>query len=135
MRPALHSRQEAAGPGLQALVYDRMGYLFPIMSIADIVFMGGTFDPRSGGHNLYEPAALGKVIVGGPHYNNFPDIGRELEAGGVYRRVNDSAQWLEFLKAFPGLDVKRIGDNARKAVADRKGSLACSIEQIQRYLA
>ncbi len=112
-----------------------MGYLLPIMSIADIVFMGGTFDARTGGHNLYEPAALGKVIVGGPHYNNFPDIGRELEASGAYRRIDDSAQWREFLKAFPGLDVKRIGADARKAVADRKGSLACSIEQIRRYLA
>lgn len=135
VRQALYSRQEAGGPGLQALVYDRMGYLLPIMSIADIVFMGGTFAARTGGHNLYEPAALGKVIVGGPHYNNFPDIGRELEAGGAYRRVSDSAQWLEFLKAFPGLDLKRIGDNARKAVAERKGSLACSIEQVRRYLA
>ena len=39
--------QPAAGrrtPDTQALIYDRMGYLFPIMSIADIVFMGGTFD-------------------------------------------------------------------------------------------
>ena len=75
-----------------------MGYLFPIMSIADIVFMGGTFDPKIGGHNLYEPAALGKAIVGGPYYNNFPDIGRELEDSGVYRRVNDSGEWLEFLE-------------------------------------
>ena len=135
VRQALYSRQEAGDPGRQALVYDRMGYLLPIMSIADIVFMGGTFDARTGGHNLYEPAALGKVIVGGPHTNNFPDIGRELEASGAYRRVSDSAQWREFLAAFPGLDVKRIGDNARRAVADRKGSLACSIEQIRRYLA
>jgi len=135
VRQALYSRQESGDPGLQALVYDRMGYLLPIMSIAAIVFMGGTFAARTGGHNLYEPAALGKAIVGGPHYNNFPDIGRELEACGAYRRVSDSAEWREYLKNYPGLDMKQIGDNARKAVAGRKGSLACSIEEIQRYLA
>jgi 3-deoxy-D-manno-octulosonic-acid transferase len=135
VRQELYSRQESGDPGLQALVYDRMGYLLPIMSIADIVFMGGTFAARTGGHNLYEPAALGKAIVGGPHYNNFPDIGRELEACGAYRRVGDSAAWREYLENYPGLDMKRIADSARKAVAGRKGSLACSIEEIQRYLA
>ncbi len=132
---ALFSRQRTGDQGLQALVYDRMGYLFPILSIADIVFMGGTFDAAIGGHNLYEPAALGKTIVGGPHCNNFPDIGRELKENGAYRPVNDGHEWREFLTAFPGLDSESIGAIARKAVAGRKGSLACSLERIERYLA
>jgi len=135
VRQALFSQQQATDPGLQALVYDRMGYLLPIMSIADVVFMGGTCDPRTGGHNLYEPAALGKVIVGGPHYNNFPDIGRELEARGAYRRVCGSGEWLEFLESLPDLDLQQIGSTAREAVAGRKGSLECSLQQIQKYLA
>ncbi|MBN2345984.1 MAG: glycosyltransferase, partial [Candidatus Aminicenantes bacterium] len=50
---------EGAGPPFQVLIYDLVGYLFAIMSIAEIVFMGGTCDARLGGHNLYEPAALG----------------------------------------------------------------------------
>ena len=116
----LFSQQQAADPGPQALVYDRMGYLFPIMSIADVVFMGGTCDPRTGGHNLYEPAALGKVIVGGPHYNNFPDIGRELEARGAYRRVCGSGEWREFLEGLAGLDLQKIGSTAREAVAGQQ---------------
>ncbi len=132
---ALFSRQPAEDRNPQALVYDRMGFLLPIMSIADIVFMGGTFDAATGGHNLYEPAALGKPIVGGPHCNNFPDIGRELKENGAYIPLNDGNEWREFLAAFPGLDSERIGAVARQAVASRKGSLACSLEQIERYLA
>jgi len=135
IRQALFSQQQAADPGLQALVYDRMGYLLPIMSIADVVFMGGTCDPRTGGHNLYEPAALGKVIVGGPHYNNFPAIGHELEARGAYRRVCGSGEWREFLEGLADLDLQKIGSTAREAVAGRKGSLECSLQQIQKYLA
>ena len=111
-----------------------MGYLFPIMSIADIVFMGGTFDPKIGGHNLYEPAAMGKTILGGPCYNNFPDIGRELEESGVYHRVNDSIELLEVLKNFPFQDNKPISDRALNAILKRKGSLSCSVKQIQRFL-
>jgi len=135
VRHALFSRQKDTGNPLAALVYDRMGYLFPIMSIADIVFMGGTFHAATGGHNLYEPAALGKAIVGGPCYDNFPEIGRELEERGAYHRVANCREWQEFLAAFHSADLKRIGDGARAAVAAKKGTLACSLEQIERYLA
>ncbi len=135
IRHSLFSRPEGTDAEAQAMIYDRMGYLFPIMSIADIVFMGGSFDPRTGGHNLYEPAVLGKAVVGGPCYNNFPDIGRDLAEGGVYRVVNGIDEWQEYLAAVPGLDLEQIKARARKAVDDRKGSLACSLEQIQRYLA
>jgi len=132
---ALFSRNNGIAPGTRAMVYDRMGYLFPILSIADIVFMGGTFNARTGGHNLYEPAALGKVIVGGPHYENFPDIGRELEDAGAYRQVNSSGEWLDFLGDYPDLDLGRVSESARAAVRKRKGSLACSLEQIRLFLA
>jgi 3-deoxy-D-manno-octulosonic-acid transferase len=135
IRHTLFSRPQSEDPRAQALIYDRMGYLLPIMSIADIVFMGGTFDPRTGGHNLYEPAVLGKPVAGGPFFNNFPDIGRDLAECGAYHTVNDSREWGEYLAAYPGLDLERIANGARKAVDGRKGSLACSLEQIQRYLA
>ncbi len=132
---ALFSQSSGAGGRIDALVYDRMGFLFPIMSIADIVFMGGTFHPASGGHNLYEPAALGKVIAGGPYYDNFPDIGQALEECGAYHRVANGREWEEFLAEFHGIDRQRIGDSARAAVAARRGALVCSLENIRRFLA
>jgi 3-deoxy-D-manno-octulosonic-acid transferase len=135
IRCVLYSRQERIDSSSQAMIYDRMGYLFPIMSIADIVFMGGTFAARIGGHNLYEPAALGKVIVGGPHHHSFPDIGRELVQSGAYRQLRSSDEWQAYLKDFPGADLKRIGSCVRQAIRIRKGSLACTLEQIRRYLA
>jgi 3-deoxy-D-manno-octulosonic-acid transferase len=134
LKCAIFSQPQSLDPETQVLIYDRMGYLFPIMNIADIVFMGGTFDPKIGGHNLYEPAAMGKIILGGPCYNNFPDIGRELEESGVYHRVNDSKELLEFLKKFPSQDNKPISDRALGAILKRKGSLSCSLKQIQRFL-
>jgi 3-deoxy-D-manno-octulosonic-acid transferase len=134
VRHARQSQRQGSGDDVDALVYDRMGQLFPIMAGADIVFMGGTFRAATGGHNLYEPAVLGKPIAGGPCYDNFPDIGRELEERGAYFKVSDRRQWEEFLDAFPGLDRGRIGAAARAAVAARRGSLACSIAHIRRYL-
>lgn len=132
---ALFSRLQPGAAPPTALVYDRMGFLFPILSAADVVFMGGTFAAKTGGHNLYEPAALGKVIAGGPHTENFPDIGRELRERGAYRQLGGSREWGAFLQEFSGLDRGRIAAAARAAVAARKGSVACTLKHIESLLA
>jgi 3-deoxy-D-manno-octulosonic-acid transferase len=134
LRHAFFSTQQAISPETQVLIYDRMGYLFPIMSITDIVFMGGTHDRKIGGHNLYEPAAMGKVILGGPYYNNFPDIGSELEASGVYHQVHTSRELVDFANRLQNMDLQQINEKALQAVFKRKGSLACILDQIQRFI-
>jgi 3-deoxy-D-manno-octulosonic-acid transferase len=134
LKYVLHSRQQPVNADTQVLVYDRMGYLFPIISITDIVFMGGTLDRKIGGHNLYEPAAMGKLILGGPYYNNFPDIGRELEESGVYHQVNGSQELVAFANRYQDLNLEQIKQKALKAVLKRKGSLACTLKQIQRFI-
>jgi 3-deoxy-D-manno-octulosonic-acid transferase len=42
-------------------------------AIADIVFVAGSL-AKNGGHNILEPAALGKPVLFGPHMFNFRDI-------------------------------------------------------------
>jgi 3-deoxy-D-manno-octulosonic-acid transferase len=128
------SRQQTINSDTQVLIYDRMGYLFPIMSITDMVFMGGTHDQKIGGHNLYEPASMGKLILGGPYYNNFPDIGGELEETGVYHQVNHSHEMVNFANRYQNLNLQQINEKALKAVFKRKGSLACTLNQIQRFI-
>lgn len=115
----------------EVLLFDSMGYLFNILKISDLVFMGGTFDKRIGGHNLYEPAVLGKMIVGGPFYNNFPDIGRELEERGAYKKVNGPAELKGFLLDSENIDLEKIAVQAQEAVSKRKGSIACILKQIR----
>jgi 3-deoxy-D-manno-octulosonic-acid transferase len=130
----MFSRQQTMNPEVQVLIYDRMSYLFPIMSISDMVFMGGTHNQKIGGHNLYEPASMGKLILGGPYYNNFPDIGSELEASGVYHQVNSSHELVDFANRYQNLNLEQISEKALNAVLKRKGSLACTLEQIQRFI-
>lgn len=118
----------------EILIFDRMGYLFNIMKISDIVFMGGTFDRKIGGHNLYEPAALGKLIIGGPDYNNFPDIGRELEEKGIYKKVTGAAGLQEFLLNIEKTDFKEIKKKAAASVFSRRGSVEYVLKEIQGLL-
>jgi 3-deoxy-D-manno-octulosonic-acid transferase len=114
------------------LIFDEIGYLFSILSIADIVIMGGTLSKNIGGHNFYEPLALKKPVLGGPFYNNFPDIGSELEKSGLYRVYQNSTQLNEILDDF------EITDNMieifQKIFDERKGTVACTMKEIKRLL-
>ncbi len=117
----------------RTLIFDRMGYLFPVLKVTDIVFMGGTLDPKTGGHNLYEPAVLGKAILGGPHYNNFPDIGDELVQKGVYHIIHNQETCFLWLNQWLKGEINRatITTNAIHAVSCRRGSLECILKEIQ----
>ena len=45
-----------------------------------------------GGHNLLEPAALGRAVLSGPYYSNSEDIAKLLIARGVLEVVHDAPQ-------------------------------------------
>lgn len=118
----------------QVMIFDEIGYLFPILSISEIVMMGGTYQRKIGGHNLYEPAVLGKIVVGGGFYQNFSDIGQALLQSGAYRRVNTAGELIDFLSHLDRIDAVRAGENACREVLDRRGSVPCALRHIQKFL-
>jgi len=116
------------------LIFDKMGHLTELISVSDIVFMGGSFDPSIGGHNLYEPAVFGKKIIGGPHYNNFHSIGKKLVENEVYTVIFDSQGMKKFLM---NLDKKEIGDAGspgKETVINRSGAIKFSIREVLKFL-
>ncbi|MCK4836937.1 MAG: hypothetical protein KAT17_09875 [Candidatus Aminicenantes bacterium] len=116
------------------LIFDRIGYLFNILAISDIVYMGGTFEKKIGGHNLYEPAVQGKIIIGGPHYNNFPIIGHELIKTGVYRLIKDGNDFIRSLNQLEAIDLEKIKTRATQTVMDKKGSTECILKHIRNLI-
>ena len=69
------------------LLLDTIGELAGVFEVATVVFMGGTF-ARRGGHNVLEPAAVGKAIVVGPHMENFPTIASEFRGNAAWLEVD-----------------------------------------------
>ncbi len=126
------TRREKESKDEAVLVYDLLGFLFHVLAVADVVYMGGTQRLRVGGHNLYEPAVLGKMIIGGAHYQSFSDIGQELEQLGAYRRVHSSDELVDFLVHMDPVAKADAEAAARAAVLKRRGSVACAIRQVQR---
>ena len=69
---AVRSRDEAIRDDTAIYLLDTVGELNAWFAGAKLVIMGGSFAPV-GGHNLLEPAHLGKAVVFGPHMENFRD--------------------------------------------------------------
>ena len=52
------------------IMIDKMGELINIYAISDVVFLGGSFVEKVGGHNPLEPATFGCKIISGMHIFN-----------------------------------------------------------------
>ncbi|MGG5871083.1 lipid IV(A) 3-deoxy-D-manno-octulosonic acid transferase [Pseudomonas peli] len=92
-RQGFTTRHRSTGEALQAadqvLLGDTMGELLFLYALADIAFVGGSL-VANGGHNLLEPAALGKPVLSGPHLFNFLEIAAQLRAAGALSEVVDA---------------------------------------------
>ncbi|MDF2393687.1 3-deoxy-D-manno-octulosonic acid transferase [Aeromonas sp. 2MA4] len=104
---------------------DTMGELPLMLAAADVAFVGGSL-VTVGGHNLLEPAALGKPCLTGPAYFNFSDITRQLVAQGGAALVADAAalgEKVSELLADEG-ERRQMGEQARAVVLRNQGALA-----------
>lgn len=88
-RTQRRSTGELVTTDTQVLLGDTMGELLFIYALADVAFVGGSLVPN-GGHNLLEPAALGKPVLSGPHLFNFLEIAAQLREVGALREVADA---------------------------------------------
>lgn len=85
---AFTRRSIGEGPDPEASVYlaDTMGELGLWYRLASVSFVGGSWEPI-GGHNPFEPAALGSAILHGPYVTNFVDIYQRLTEARAARLV------------------------------------------------
>jgi 3-deoxy-D-manno-octulosonic-acid transferase len=92
-RQGFSTRRRSTGEVLQTadqvLLGDTMGELLFLYALADVAFVGGSLVPN-GGHNLLEPAALGKPVLSGPQLFNFLEIAGQLRAEGALLEVLDT---------------------------------------------
>lgn len=87
-------RRSAGAPvaaNTQVLLGDTLGELLFLYALADLAFVGGSL-VANGGHNLLEPAALGKPLLSGPHLFNFLEIANQLRSAGDLLQVADAEQ-------------------------------------------
>ncbi len=111
-------------PEVEVFLGDTMGEVPLFYAAANVAFVGGTLVPV-GGHNLLEPAALGKPVVTGPHLFNTQDIANKFEKLGASVMVNNAGQLgtaVVDLFADPETAAD-IGNRGREIVQQNRGAL------------
>ena len=120
-----HSQGEHCRADTEVVLLDTLGELLKFYAASDVVFVGGSLTPR-GGHNLLEPAALGRAILTGPDHSTSAEVARLLLQSGGVEIVTDAMALglrLEALLADATLRA-RMGEAARAVVERNRGALA-----------
>jgi len=117
------------------LLLDSIGELASIYRLADGAFVGGSL-VESGGHNILEPAAFGKVPVFGPSMENFAGMASRFVSAKAAVQVDSpedaGVAWIELLR-----DPERqraMSETARRLVDESRGATARAMEEIAKYL-
>ncbi|OGK11516.1 MAG: hypothetical protein A2Y63_03715 [Candidatus Riflebacteria bacterium RBG_13_59_9] len=121
---------------VQVLIVDEMGVLLDYYQIADLVILGGTFNPRIGGHNILEPAHLAKPIVVGPYVDSIKDQMSRLRQETAVIEV--SAACLAGVLTSLCSDTQRLtslSENARHAARSLTGATDFTVRIILEALA
>ena len=117
------------------LLLDSIGELASLYRLADGVFVGGSL-VESGGHNILEPAAFGKVPVFGESMENFAEIAHRFVTAGAALQVaspeDAGVSWIELLRN-PERD-RKMGETARRMVDDSRGATERAVDAIRTYI-
>jgi 3-deoxy-D-manno-octulosonic-acid transferase len=89
-RTRVRSEDTVALTETEVFVIDTLGELLTFYAACDVAFVAGSFDPI-GGHNVLEPAALGRPVIVGPHTFNFAEITETMLEADAAVRVDGAA--------------------------------------------
>ena len=117
------------------LLVDGIGELASLYRLADGVFVGGSL-VESGGHNILEPAAFGKVPVFGPSMENFAEMASRFVAaksGGAGGEPGRRGRGVDRVAARSGAAARDERDG--EAVGgESRGATERAMAEIAKYL-
>jgi 3-deoxy-D-manno-octulosonic-acid transferase len=120
---------------VDVVLLDSIGELASLYRVADGAFVGGSLVP-SGGHNILEPAAFGKIPVFGPSMENFAEMAAGFVANGAGIQVENpedaGGAWIELLREPERM--KRMSAAALRLVEENRGATGRALEEITRQL-
>lgn len=120
----------------QCIIVDTIGDLVKFYAFATVAIVGGGFLPGAGGHNILEPASLGKPVIFGPYMDNFLDIAEGLvKANGAFQISSTEELTEKILLVLDNEDQrKQMGAEAAKFVRSQKGVTEKNLALIQKIL-
>lgn len=132
------SQLTADSPAVTAggvLLVDTIGELMNLYTAADIVFVGGSLVPV-GGHNLLEPASLGRPVLFGEYLSNFREIAAQVLDYGAGFRVSGAEELATVCSALLADQARRnfMGENGRRLLREQGGATALNLAVVDQFL-
>ncbi|MCH9626666.1 MAG: 3-deoxy-D-manno-octulosonic acid transferase [Chlamydiales bacterium] len=114
------------------LLVDTVGALKQCYQLSDLTFVGGSFTPKVGGHNILEPAFFGKPVLYGPYIYSQPELADLVERyrAGLQIAPEDIITTVNRLIADPGL-AHQMGRNGLRLIAESRGTLDKIFDSLQ----
>ncbi|MDD3153808.1 MAG: 3-deoxy-D-manno-octulosonic acid transferase [Victivallaceae bacterium] len=121
---------------IDCLLADTTGELLRIMAAADLILMGKSFAGQNEGHNLIEPALLGKAVICGRELTNFRFLLDLLRSKDAVMCVSDGELpgAIETLLADPNRR-REMGLRGKSAVEENSGATQRTMEAIEQEIA
>ncbi len=118
------ARSAVTGEGMPVLLLDSTGELARMYAVADLVFVGKSLPPNTGGQNMIEPACFSAPLITGPHTENFPGVMEQFRQADAIREVADAdglkSAVVELLNS---AEMRRVlGRKARTVVESQRGA-------------
>jgi len=116
-------------------ILDTIGELIGFYAIADIVFVGGSL-VKKGGHNILEPASLGKPVLFGPYMFNFRDIAGVFLKAEAALAVHNGEELKEKIEYLLGNHSKidEMARRGRELISENQGATKRNLESIRKIL-
>jgi 3-deoxy-D-manno-octulosonic-acid transferase len=134
-RSGVNSSISTIPDDVTVLLLDSIGELASLYGLADGAFVGGSL-VSSGGHNILEPAAFGKIPVFGSSMENFAEIASRFVSAGAAIQVESpedvGVAWIELFH--DPERMKKMSETARHLVADSRGATDRAVAEIAKRL-
>ncbi|RTK92417.1 MAG: 3-deoxy-D-manno-octulosonic acid transferase [Rickettsiales bacterium] len=138
LKYSLRSESEIVNLENDLYIVDSFGELGLFFSLAHIVFIGGSFTFRHGGHNLLEPAHFNNIILLGPDMSNWQNITDAMLEYKAAVQVSNVDELTEKMKFFLKTENLKQGElykqNALNYVNKHQQILDHYLTEISRFL-
>lgn len=112
-------------------ILDLVGKLISFYALSDIVFVGGSLI-KKGGHNILEPASLGKPVIFGPYMFNFRDIADLFLTNKAAVLINNQEELNSKIRELLNnpTDAAGLSQRAKELISKNSGSTKRNLDLI-----
>ena len=129
------SSGEKRSSEVKCLLADTTGEMLAFMKASDIVIMGKCFAGNDGGHNVIEPALLGKPVITGKELSNFRCVMKIMKENNALIPVYDSEIESALRKLIGSPEERRsFGERAKGIVSQHIGAIEKTISEIEKII-